>query len=93
MYAGLTSGKELAGVLALSTWLPLHKNFPGIFKFLKDDREEKMNNFLDIIKFDFSPRISHRPAKVEQAFADFPRSRDERSSHSVSVGENYRRIA
>lgn len=28
LYAGLTSEKELAGVVALSTWLPLHKNFP-----------------------------------------------------------------
>jgi predicted esterase len=29
LYSGLTSDKDLAGIVALSTWLPLHDQFPG----------------------------------------------------------------
>lgn len=32
LYAALTFTEPLAGVMALSCWLPLHKNFPGILK-------------------------------------------------------------
>lgn len=35
LYAALTSNKELAGVVALSTWLPLHAKFPERCKFNK----------------------------------------------------------
>jgi len=29
LYGGLTSEKDIGGIVALSTWLPLHKNFPA----------------------------------------------------------------
>lgn len=32
LYAGLTFAEPLAGVMALSCWLPLHKSFPGTRK-------------------------------------------------------------
>ena len=30
LYSALTSSKNMAGIIALSTWLPLHKSFPGV---------------------------------------------------------------
>ena len=30
LYTALTSQKQLAGVLALSSWLPLHTTFPAV---------------------------------------------------------------
>lgn len=32
LYSGLTQSPPLAGVMALSCWLPLHKSFPGALK-------------------------------------------------------------
>ena len=32
LYTGLTINKKLGGILALSTWLPLHKEFPDSLK-------------------------------------------------------------
>lgn len=32
LYAALTFAEPLAGVMALSCWLPMHKNFPGLLK-------------------------------------------------------------
>ena len=32
LYAALTFNEPLAGVMALSCWLPLHKQFPGLLK-------------------------------------------------------------
>ena len=29
LYTGLTGKYKLAGIIALSCWLPLHKTFPG----------------------------------------------------------------
>jgi lysophospholipase-2 len=36
LYTALTMETELAGVLALSSWLPLHKSFPGAIKGNRD---------------------------------------------------------
>lgn len=30
LYTALTLGKPLAGVIALSSWLPLHQKFPDV---------------------------------------------------------------
>lgn len=30
LYSALTYAQPLAGVIALSTWLPLHQRFPGV---------------------------------------------------------------
>ena len=32
LYSALTMDKPLAGIAGLSTWLPLHKSFPGVSK-------------------------------------------------------------
>lgn len=34
MYTALTLEKQLAGLLCLSTWLPLHKTFPKVDAFM-----------------------------------------------------------
>lgn len=36
LYTALTMEKPLAGILALSSWLPLHKTFPEVLKENKD---------------------------------------------------------
>lgn len=36
LYTALTMEKPLAGILALSSWLPLHKTFPEVLKGNKD---------------------------------------------------------
>lgn len=36
LYSALTMDKPLAGIAGLSTWLPLHKSFPGALKGSKD---------------------------------------------------------
>lgn len=35
LYTALTMEKSLAGILALSSWLPLHKSFPQVYRMLK----------------------------------------------------------
>lgn len=36
LYSALTFPQKLAGVVALSCWLPLRKSFPGVMKTSKD---------------------------------------------------------
>lgn len=35
MYSALTYPEPLAGIIALSSWLPLHQKFPGVSLFKK----------------------------------------------------------
>lgn len=35
LYTALTTQQKLAGVVALSCWLPLHKSFPQVETFLR----------------------------------------------------------
>lgn len=68
LYSALTFSKPLAGVVALSCWLPLHKQFPGLktnsadipVSYYKD--YEKMKR---LIKFWFFP------FKIFQCHGDF----------------------
>ena len=42
LYSTLTSSKpNVAGVIALSSWLPLHKTFPGVSTIVARQKEQK----------------------------------------------------
>ena len=47
LYTALTMEKPLAGILALSSWLPLHKTFPEVewCRVILDHGSQTLNTF------------------------------------------------
>jgi len=59
LYAGLTSDKDIGGIVALSTWLPLHKFFPDRLKSNKSTPIFHAHGTSDsLIRFEWAKKTS-----------------------------------
>lgn len=71
LYAGLTCSKQLAGIIALSCWLPLHKGFPAAKKTADSVPVFQCHGDVDpVVPYKFG-QLSHYSLKTFMTNAQF----------------------